>query len=75
MENCKVIPEEKYVARLANGKFIYAIKSLETVETCLSRTRARQFSKSEAAKLKRVIVCVLIRATWEHVEPPPQRGK
>lgn len=61
-ENCK------YVIRLPNGNYVYEIQSTETVVTCKSRIRARQFTQDEASKFQHAIQCELIQASWDRVE-------
>lgn len=57
----------KYVAMLSDGSYIYKIEG-DKILVCYSRLRARQFTKTEAEKLKRAIKVKLHKATWEHVD-------
>lgn len=60
-ENCK------YVVQLLSGDYVYDIKSTDVIETCKSRIRARQFNQQDALKVKRVLKCRIVPATWERV--------
>lgn len=61
--NCK-----HYVCRLANGEYIHSIDAAYVkVMSCKSRIRAQQFKLPEAEKIKAVIVCEVVEATWERI--------
>lgn len=66
-QNYKVKQNCKYVIRLPSGDYIYEIHSTETLVTCKSRIRARQFNLHDAQTLQHAIQCELVPANWERV--------
>lgn len=61
--NCK-----HYVCRLSSGEYIYSIvDSQQKVMTCKSRIRAQQFKLPEAERIKAILPCEIIEATWERI--------